>query len=61
MNKVKSLPIVISKSPSLLTGYLKFYDESKLYGFLVLDQDQSDIFVHFDDLKIAGVTKEIIL
>lgn len=32
------------------TGKLKFFDESKSYGFIVLDSDKSDVFVHLDDL-----------
>jgi cold shock CspA family protein len=39
-------------------GKLKFFDENKNYGFFVLDDDGSDIFVHFDDLSKAGITKE---
>ena len=40
------------------TGYLKFFDEAKNYGFLVMDEDKSDIFVHYDDLAKAKITKE---
>lgn len=29
---------------------MKFYDDSKKYGFLVLDEDGTDIFVHYDNL-----------
>ncbi len=36
--------------PGRFTGRLKFFDEGKNYGFLVMDSDGSDIFVHFDDL-----------
>ena len=41
-------------------GYLKFFDETKNYGFLVMDIDKSDIFVHFDDLYKIGITKEFL-
>jgi cold shock CspA family protein len=27
-------------------GRMKFYDESKKYGFLVMDDDGTDVFVH---------------
>lgn len=40
------------------TGKLKFFDEQKNYGFIVMDGDKSDIFVHLDDLLKAGVNKE---
>lgn len=42
------------------TGHLKFFDEAKNYGFFVIDEDKSDIFVHYDDLAKAKVTKEIL-
>lgn len=29
---------------------MKFYDETKKYGFLILDGDNTDVFVHLDDL-----------
>lgn len=32
------------------TGRLKFFDEGKNYGFIVCDHDNTDIFVHADDL-----------
>ena len=35
---------------SRYTGQLKFFDENKNYGFLVKDNDMTDVFVHFDDL-----------
>ncbi|CAD8147786.1 unnamed protein product [Paramecium pentaurelia] len=44
----------------IYTGRLKFFDEQKNYGFIVMDEDKSDIFVHLDDLQKAGVTKEIL-
>lgn len=39
---------------------MKFFDEGKNYGFFIIDEDQSDIFVHYDDLAKAKVTKEIL-
>ena len=32
------------------TGKIKFFDEIKNFGFIVMDEDNSDIFVHQDDL-----------
>lgn len=40
------------------TGRLKFFDENKNYGFIIMDKDGSDIFVHFDDIQKAGISKE---
>jgi len=42
------------------TGHLKFFDETKNYGFIVMDDDGSDIFVHFDDLMKANLTKDLL-
>ena len=45
-------------------GHLKFFDEGKNYGFLgkviikVKEDDMSDVFVHFDDLQKANMSKE---
>ena len=40
------------------TGKLKFFDEAKNYGFIIMDADSRDIFVHCDDLQKAGIEKE---
>jgi cold shock CspA family protein len=37
---------------------LKFFDESKNFGLIIMDADESDIFVHCDDLQKAGISKE---
>jgi hypothetical protein len=42
------------------TGRLKFFDENQSYGFIVMDDDGCDLFVHYDDLKKAKCTKEIL-
>ncbi|CAD8201134.1 unnamed protein product (macronuclear) [Paramecium tetraurelia] len=39
-------------------GFLKFFDENKNYGFIVMDSDGSDIFVYADDLTKTGISKE---
>lgn len=39
------------------TGRLKFFDDAKNYGFIIMDADDSDIFVHYDDLQKAGISK----
>ncbi len=43
-----------------LTGRLKFFDETQNYGFFVLDIDNSDLFVHIEDLRKAGLSKEFL-
>lgn len=42
------------------TGRLKFFDESKNYGFLVMDSDGSDIFVYANDLVKTGLPKDFL-
>lgn len=50
--------VIIEESQNRYTGRLKFFDEAKNYGFIVMDEDNSDIFVHFDDIAKANITKE---
>jgi len=56
----KRKPIILEESMERFNGRLKFFDEHKKYGFIVLDDDGSDIFVHFDDLCKANVPKELL-
>ena len=44
------MPLVIEESTQRYTGRLKFFDPKKNYGFIIMDSDGSDIFVHYDDL-----------
>ena len=39
---------------------MKFFDESKNYGFFIIDEDKTEIFVHNDDLAKAKITKEVL-
>lgn len=54
----KKKPIIIEESHHRYTGKLKFFDEGKSYGFIVMDDDGSDIFVHYDDLHKANINKD---
>ena len=51
-------PIILEETRETYTGRLKFFDETKNFGFLVMDSDRSDIFVHYDDLVRADLDKE---
>jgi len=51
---------VLEESKVKYYGRLKFFDEAKNYGFLVMDHDKSDIFVHFDDLNKANITRDFL-
>lgn len=55
---------VIGETQSLsqkTTGKLKFFDEAQNFGFIVVNTDETELFVHYDDLKKANVTKETLL
>jgi len=45
----------------MLTGTIKFYNDSKGFGFIIDDQSQSDVFVHATGLvdKVAQNDKVI--
>ena len=53
-------PIILGESKTRYTGKLKFFDETNNYGFIIMDEDQSDIFVHYDDLLKANINKEFL-
>jgi len=56
----KKKPIILDEGNERYCGRLKFFDENKKYGFIVMDDDGSDIFVHYDDLYKAGIPKELL-
>jgi len=49
----------LENSRERFEGKLKFFDEQKNYGFIVMDKDETDAFVHFDDLRKANISKVI--
>lgn len=51
----KKKPIIINQTPERFAGKLKFFDEVKGYGFIVKDDDEKDIFCHYDDFCKAGI------
>jgi len=50
--------VILSDNKDRYSGTLKFFDEKKKFGFLVMDKDGSDIFVHYEDLNKVGLTTE---
>lgn len=60
MSSVKRKPIILEEGKQRYTGRLKFFDEHKNFGFIIMDDDGSDIFVHFDDLSKANLPKELL-
>ena len=56
----KKKTIVLEESKQRYSGTLKFFDEAKNYGFIVMDDDSSDIFLHHDDLTKANIPKDFI-
>lgn len=59
-NQMNKKPIILDESNVRYSGTLKFFDENKNYGFIIMDNDQSDIFVHYDDLVKANINKEFL-
>jgi cold shock CspA family protein len=39
-------------------GKLKFFDDNKNYGFITMESNGKDIFVHFGDLNKAGLSRD---
>jgi len=60
MPREKKKPIILDESQERFNGRLKFFDENKKYGFIVMDDDGSDIFVHYDDLIKANINKDLL-
>ena len=56
----KRKPIILDEGKQRHLGRLKFFDENKNYGFIIMDEDGSDIFVHYDDLQKAGINKDLL-
>jgi len=58
----KKQPLVLEESKEKYLGTLKFFDEVKGYGFIIMDIDNSEIFVHFDDfIKTQGIQREMLM
>ncbi|CAD8121583.1 unnamed protein product [Paramecium sonneborni] len=62
---LQSLNLNLQEGTNILSniryfGTLKFYDEARSYGFIIMDMDGSDLFVHSDDLTKAGMSKDFL-
>lgn len=57
----KRKPLVIDETKQRYTGTVKFFDDHKCYGFMIMDMDNSEIFFHMDDIISPGLTKEYIM
>lgn len=60
MENAKKKPIILDQTQERFNGRLKFFDEAKGYGFIVKDDDEKDIFCHFDDFSKAGITLNLL-
>lgn len=43
-----------------IKGVLKFFSPKDKYGFVISEIDNSDLFVHYDDLHKAGLEDDLI-
>lgn len=57
----KNKPLVLEESATRYFGTLKFFDDFKSFGFIIMDINNSEIFFHFDDFEQNGVTKEMLM
>jgi hypothetical protein len=48
--------MILEESKERFSGKLKFFDEQKNYGFIVMDMDKSDIFVLFKKFRCTSTT-----
>lgn len=56
----KKKPIILDQTNQRYRGRLKFFDEAKGYGFIIMDDDGSDIFCHYDDFFKAGIDMNVL-
>jgi len=50
-----------TRSIQRYSGTLKFFDEKKNFGFIVMDSDPDhDVFVHYDDISKSDISKSIL-
>lgn len=52
----KKKPIILDQTQERFSGKLKFFDEIKGYGFIVKEDDDKDIFCHYDDFCKANIS-----
>ena len=57
-NKKKIL--ILEESKNRYYGIIKYFEERKNYGFIKVDDLNTEIFFHFDDIKTPGVTVDFI-
>lgn len=44
------------KEKNMQTGSVKWFNETKGYGFIELDSNENDVFVHISAVQAAGLT-----
>ena len=59
---LKKQPLVLEESKDRYLGTVKFFDDNKGYGFIIMDIDNTEIFVHYDDFdKSQCIQKEMLM
>lgn len=52
----RNLPVILDNDMKKSTGRQKFFEPNKNYGFIVSAEEGCDVFVHFEELKKAGIS-----
>lgn len=53
--KTLNKPLILNCTQRRFIGNLKFYDEKKGFGFITVENDPKDTFIHHDDLLKADI------
>lgn len=47
----------MSEGNGKCTGSIKWFSESKGYGFILMDDGSRDVFLHSNELKLGGIDR----
>ena len=56
----KKKPLILDESKTRYTGILKYYDDLKNYGFIKVNDLNTEIFFHYDDIVNENITNDFL-